>query len=530
MRKLLFMLAALALAGQAAAGEGRTVDAKTGDDSDWPTAENYPAHAPFLDGLKIGLDEILELNAHPLIEDRMLAYVRSTDTSTKTQGDFDPVADYETYVPHKTQPDISHFERTILTGYLDDVSDTGLTRFLALYHLNRSLLRNAGGEAVAHTIIARYFLHRTVALGDDSDWVKTALRKTQRRIKALVAGGTARDDAAADAEENHAAHRYFRRSFFGNHEERRYIAVNKLLDDFANHPNNMLTNTYLTTANIWVGGEADYDDPTILYSFVLSSYFSVRARYLAERTEERWRADPVHAKRFRLATLIGGWTVPARRWLAKLHGDQEAVALLDAEHREWLDINVAFTSVPVGLMLFEEQQNFAEGFAAWEAGRTYCDQVDPRDLSCINWPRASFNILSFVLGEVDFFLKAGLLEQARALLSLRFLPLDIFADSFANWDLGRDAWLHRENNLERIAELYANDDPEDDPSHFLLKQHKWGPGTFQCQVCHTRQSKEWPRGEVKRVLASTSEIPPIGRGNWPRVSTTWYGALKGTAR
>ena len=86
--------------------------------------------------------------------------------------------------------------------------------------------------------------------------------------------------------------------------------------------------------------------------------------------------------------------------------------------------------------LFEEGENFAEGFAAWEAGRTYCDKVAPRNLSCINWPRASFNILSFVLGEVDFFLKAGQIEQAKALLALRFVPIDIFAESFAVWDLG----------------------------------------------------------------------------------------------
>lgn len=493
-----------------------------------PMMDTYYANASFYDALGISQETIRSLQSHPVVQRNVLYGTAGRLEALSNATVSDPVADYETYIPHKTQPKISRFEKVILAAYLEKPNDSSLAQLLALYHLNKSLLRRKGGEAVGHTIIAQYFLNRSLDLGDDPRWVRKALSKTDGELKQLIARGRATHNEASDAEDDHAAHEYFRTAFFDNHEENRYVAVKMLLDDFVSYPNNTLTNTYLTTANIWVGGEAGYDDPTILYSFVLSSYFSVRARTLAERVEMRWREDPMRNERFRLATLIGGWTVPARRWLAKLQEDQPAVALLDAEHREWLQINRAFHSVPVGLMLFEEKENFVEAFAAWEAGRTHCEEA-PLNLSCINWPRSSFNILSFVLGEVDFFLKAGQLEQARTLLSWRFIPIDIFAESFALWDLGRDAWKHRENNLERIAELYQNDDPNDDPAHFLLKQHKWGPGTITCQTCHQRQSKVWPEGEVDRVLSIADEFPPIGSGNWPEVSTTWYGSVKRNA-
>jgi len=438
----------------------------------------------------------------------------------------DPLSDYETFIPRSTQPQISRGEKRLVKAYLDNIDNAGLAQLLALYHLSRSLLRYSDGDAVKHTILAQYFLRRSQDLGSDRRWIRDSLQATEVRLQLLSFFRSFTNDAQANADEYHPAHEYFRETFFNNHEGNRFIALEKLLDDYFEHPENTLTNTYLTTVNIWMGGEANYDDPTILYHFVMSSYFSVRARDLAEQREILWRQNPATNTRFRLATLIGGWTVPARRWLAKLQGDVAAVASLDNEHNQWLAINTAFTSVPVGLMLFPENDRFDEGFAGWEAGRNYCDKVSPTDLSCINWPRASFNILSFILSEADFFLKKGDVATARTLLSLRNLPIPIFAESFAVWDLGREAWEHREQNAEKIAALYQNDNPADDPTNFLLKKHQWGPQAIVCQVCHQRQSKQWPEGEVERVLTQTDEIPPIGEGNWPAVSTTWYGSSK----
>ena len=70
-------------------------------------------------------------------------------------------------------------------------------------------------------------------------------------------------------------------------------------------------------------------------------------------------------------------------------------------------------------------------------------------------------------------------EADYALLDLRHVPHEYFADSFAVWDIGCDAWVHREWNLEANAALHQNDDPSDDPSHFLLKQYRWVPWYLQ---------------------------------------------------
>ena len=459
----------------------------------------------------------LALQAHP-------AGLHSVAADAAAAVAPDPVASYETFVPVTAPPRLPVLENVLLTAYLDNVNDKTLAQLLALYHLPKSLLRGNDGAAVAHTIYAQYFLNRSRDLGVKQRWITQALAETDRKLNALIARGAAHDDDAADAQENHAAHAYFRDAFFNNHEENRYGAVTNLLNDFVRHPNNTLTNTFLTTATIWVGGEAARNDPRILQSFILSSYFSIRARALAERVEIRWQQSPQDHHRFRLATLIGGWSVPARRWLAKLHGDAAAVQALDQEHNQWLDINPAFHSVPVGLMLFEEP-NWLEGLGAWQRGADACNAA-PTNLVCLTWPYVSFNQMPFLLGQVDFLLKAGAVDAARGILALRNIPIDIFAGSFPLWDFGQDPWLHREENLERIAELYQNGDPGDDPSHFLLKQHKWGPGTILCQVCHERQGRQWAAGDVERTLSIADEFPPIGAGNWPAVSTTWYGATK----
>ncbi|QSA96531.1 hypothetical protein [Methylococcus sp. EFPC2] len=488
-----------------------------------PVSHYFSFHNPLYLELRVPFSEIVAFSKIPQTRHALFDIPGDHDADD-SNTEADPVADYKTSFPHKTQPNISRFEKAILTAYLEKPDDVVLAKFLALYHLNKSLLRKTGGEAVRHTVIAQYFLNRALDLGGRSAWLRDALAKTDGKINSLISRESADEDYAANLEDGHAAHQYFRTAFFDNHEENRYSAVEKLFSDFASHPKNLFTNVYLTTSGVWVGGEAIYEDPTVLYNFVIASYFSVRSRVLAEEAEVLWREDPEHNKRFRLATFVGGWTVPARRWLAKLHGDAAAIKSLDAEHNKWLAINPEFHSGPVGLLMFEEKENFAEGFAAYELGRKYCFDIVSNNLTCTNWPYASHNILAFILGEVDFYLKAGLVDEARNILTVRHIPIDILGGDFQYWDLGREAWIHREDNLERIAELYANDDPSDDPTNFLLNEHKWGPSTINCQGCHQRQGKVWPEGEVERVLSIVDEFPPIGEGKWPTVSTTWYGS------
>lgn len=443
----------------------------------------------------------------------------------------DPVAGYETYVPNKTPRLIPFVEYALLKSYLDNNRNIGLIKSLAAYHLRQSLVGNGdisigradGGDAVRHTILAQYFLNRALDMVHD-DAIKKMADLAEKSVDKLIASRVNNDTPLTNADENHLAHELYQDAFFNNHEEKRYDAAKALFNDFFMHPKNMLTNTYLATVHVWNGGEGAYSDPAILYDFILAGYFSVRTRYLAEQVEALSEQNPNVIKRFRLAGNIGSWTVAPRRWLAEFHGDQVAVDKLDLEHRLWLDLNPQFTSIPIGLLLFNgSPEKVAEGFGAWNLANTTCQQF-PLNISCIHWARATYNYLPYFLGEVDYLLRLGQVDQARTLLSYRNIPVDEFSGFFSMWDLGRDAWMHREQNLEHIVELYQNNDPSDDPANALLKRHKWGPSAITCQLCHQSQGKIWPEENVEQTLSKADVFPAIGRGKWPAVMTSWYGS------
>jgi hypothetical protein len=462
----------------------------------------------------LGVDSatIMSLESHPA----MLQFLRGASMAYDKPLTGDPVADYETNLPHGSRPQITAFERIVLPAYLENPGDRRLAMVLAIYHLDKSLLKGGrpSGKDVAHTIIAEYFLNRIVELGGNQKWVKTSLEKTGKELHKVI-----KRQPSLDLSEGHEAHKYFINAFNYN-EQNRYTAVAKLFDSFVQNPGNVLTNAYLTASNIWVGGEAGYEDPTVLYNMLLSSYFSMRIVQLAQQAEAAWMVDPVNNQRFRLASILGGWTVPARRWLATLHGDQEATALLDAEHRSWLAINRAFHSASVGLMLFDEPANFWEGFGAWNAGAEHCEEL-PAIRTCIDSPRISYNLLSFTLGLVDYFIKAGMLDTAQMVLFFRFFPFT----HWEGWYLGQEAWLHRETNMQQIHQLYSNGDPSDDPTHFLLKSRKWGADTITCQTCHQAQGRGWTEEEIN----SPPQLPHESLatiGTWPAVTTTWYGSVQ----
>lgn len=460
----------------------------------------------------LGVDAktVLSLEAHPAF----LQFLQGASMNYDKPLTGDPIADYETKLPHGAQPQLTTFEKVVLPAYLENTGDRRLAMLLAIYHLDKSLLRGRqDGDSLKHTIIAQYFLHRVVDLGGGQKWVTAALDKTEKEIRKIT------NRTVLDLSEGHEAHKYFINAFNYN-EQNRYTAVAKLFDYFVQNPGNVLTNAYLTASNIWVGGEAGYEDPTVLYHMLLSSYFSVRTVQLAQQAAAAWDLDPVSNKRFRLETILGGWTVPARRWLAKLHGNQDAITLLDVEHRSWLAINRAFHSASIGLMMFDEPANFWEGFNAWFAGGTHCEE-EPTIRTCIDTPRISYNLLAFTLGFADYFIKAGMLDAAQGVLMFRYFP-------FTHWDgwyLGQEAWLHRENNMQSIYALYNDGDPANDPTHFLLKSRKWGASTITCQMCHQAQGRGWTQEEVDAP-------PPLPHGtistisSWPIVTTTWYGSVK----
>lgn len=291
-----------------------------------------------------------------------------------------------------------------------------------------------------------------------------------------------------------------------------------MLDDYVDHSNNVYTSFLNTALNLWVGNEADYADASMLYNFILGSYFSARTMELAYKAEMNWSQDPENNQRFRLASILGGFSALERKSLAIIHDDQAAIEKIDNEHREWRLINPAFHSFTVGLSFFKEPENFLEGYMAWEGALSSCEER-PELITCLNRPRYTFNSLGIFVGRADFALKSGDIASAQT-----YLFITQFLENFAFWDLGRDAITHRQINADAIAALYLNDDPSDDPSHFNMKKHKWGGDTSTCQTCHQTQSRVWSQEEQDNVLVAPDDMLTVG--DWPEFSTTWYGALK----
>ena len=425
----------------------------------------------------------------------------------------------ETPLPHSTQVPVPLAERLLVKAYLNAPSDSVLTSFLALTSLNKSLLNRfsqAGpGERFKYTLLAQYYLNRAKDLGRREAWIPALISAAQAEIDAVVSRG-----AAVTSEENHPAHRYFNETF--NYKEgNRYTALARLLDDFVEQPKNVYTAFQLTAVNTWIGGEAEFDDPTVLYNFVVGSYLSIHTMGLAQQLEVAWVANNNATPRFRMATILGGFSALNRRWLAKLHGDSVAVQAVDDEHRQWRLVQRAFHAFTVGLSFFEEQEHFAEGIAAWQDSFTHCAEVPVR--TCSNVPRFSHNFASFVLGYVDFLLKAGQADAARQYLSIRHVP-EQFPPmaAYQTWDLGRAGWEYRETHVDQIVAAYANGNQADDPMNFMMRKKRWGSDTATCQVCHQAQSTVWTEEEKNVILLPPEAVASVGV--WPRVATTWYGS------
>lgn len=395
----------------------------------------------------------------------------------------------------------------MLVDYLNHPKKKQLTRSLGDYHVHRSLIERApGGEAVRHSIFALYFLNRTRDLGVQS----TSLNRTIAQLEAALAA-LFQSNAAITLDENRAAHVLYRRTFHFNEEWNRYNALSGLLQEFSTTPRNVYTSFAITALNLWVGGEANFDDPTTLYNFLLGSYFSLHTMNLSRELEEAWDEDQITA-RFRMSATLGGFSLLQRRWLAFVHDDQPAIQLIDDEHRAWYQIQPAFHSFPLGLPFFDEPENFGEGYAVYLSGIPSCSAIPVR--TCSDLPRFRFNLLGFVLGIVDYALKAGELDTAQQFLQFRHDPSQ--ADAWAAWSIGRESWLHREQNFDAIAALYANRKAKDDPVNFEMKRRKWGEDT-------TTQAS----GISWEVVNEPQILPPPETAsvrNWPPVTTAWYGA------
>jgi len=427
----------------------------------------------------------------------------------------DPISGYETSLPHASRAKISRLESALLSTYLNDPNSVELSQLMAIYHALR-LPRRFGTvyrderkvRFLQHAIYVSYFVKRAQTLGNDAAWLSRVLIYAETLLASWLPSDLPLDDS-----ESSDAQLFFLQAFNFN-EADRYRAADKLLDDLLKNPTNLTTNAYVIASNIWNAGEAEYADPTILYSMVLSSYFAERVLPLYQRAEEAWVGDPQNNRLYRLATLLGGWSVPARRWLAKLHGDEDIVSLLDEEHRVWFEINPYFHSASIGWMLFDEPENIMEGFQS-----TFSVFGCSGSRACTDRPRFSFNILNYSLLVIDYFLKLGDTGTAGFFLTFKYNP-DFQFDS---WLLGQEAWEHREANMMEIVERYQNDDPHDDPTTASLKSHKWGPNTITCQLCHQAQARTWTENERATVILPSDSDAFVG--DWPEVKVEWDGSF-----
>ncbi len=450
------------------------------------------------------------------------------DARDEEQTGVDPsLSDFETELPQSKMPRLRPHERRLLLRYLDNPQNMHHALSLGRRHIFRFFResrprkrawkelhpRKRAGQALKHAILAQYFFQRALDLGAPRRRIQRPLKITRRYLDYLLA-----TPGSITADENRDAHRLFRKAFHFE-EGKRFAAQYALLNEFANDPNNVYTSSALTTLPAWMGSESASDDPTVLYDFVVGSFFSLRTMDQARTLEEQYLEDPSSTSRFRLAANLGGFSTVQRRWLATFHQDEAAVEAIDDEHRQWMTIHPSFHAISLGTPFFEEEEHLLEGLQALLAATPHCEATAVR--TCSNRPRFYFNRLAFTLTIVDFLLKLGQVDEAQQTLGFRFDPAE--ADSWNNWELGQEAWLHREANAAAIAALYNNDDPSDDPTHFQLRKKDWGMSMTTCQTCHQTQGKEWTDEEFAEVILPPEEVATVG--SWPEVPTTWYGTL-----
>lgn len=424
----------------------------------------------------------------------------------------DPLADYETNLPNAAKPPISKAEARLLIKYMENPADSHAARIMAAYHLLHIPLANGQGDTaninrIKHAVYAQYFLLRAKRLGAGERWIDSGIRATEKVLAVMLP-----TNRPLDLSEGNAAHKVFLEAF-NYTESNRYTAEDRLFKDLLRNPTNLLTNQYTAAVNLWNAGEAGYDDPAILYSYLKASYFGGRTTELAKRAEQEWVADPANHGLFRLAPAVGGFSLPARRWLAKFHGDLAAVALVNAELQQWFEKYPSFYMFPIGVVGFTEPENFFNGFLALLTAIDKC--TNNPDVFCEDHPRAPYNVISFFMYSFDYFLKVGDMGSAAAMLTMKNVPFF----RYDTWYLGHDAWKHREDNMAQISALYHNGDPADDPVNGFLKRHKWGPESSTCQLCHQVQGATFTEEEMENVRS----LPESERyiQNWPVSQVSW---------
>lgn len=235
---------------------------------------------------------------------------------------------------------------------------------------------------------------------------------------------------------------------------RRDAPLGELTQAWAADPSDARINLLLGLNHLWIVAEGDRTNARILDHLLLSEVFLARAQRLAPDDDR-----------------IPSWLDPVRHVLAGIEGDRAAVetswqSLLAAYERD-----PAFHSFSVALLAVDEPRGsdlFALGHRALRtAAEGGCEEGDP---SCENHPRWPHNQEGYLTFWADYELKAGEREKAAEILEMvKTVP------EYADWALRAEV-DDRLANLALYAELYANDDPGDDPPT-IIQSHG-------CGSCH----------------------------------------------
>jgi hypothetical protein len=428
-------------------------------------------------------------------------------------------AGYDIHFPYTNGNSLPKFEKALLEAYLNHSSDLTLAKNLADIHVKKSGLHNkkliiTNGESLRHSILAQYFLERAIELGDKSPVTTASLMSVTKGLDSLF-----KTDSVIENDWTRESHQYFIHAF--NYEEKnRHIAADRLLEDFLVQPNNVFTSFYIEAVTLWNGSESAYDDPTILYNYLVSSYFSLHAMSLAKTLEKNWIQNPEQYRPFRLAHILGGVSIVQRRWLATLHNDQAAIQLIDDEHWAWYKVSPVFHGYTLAVTMFHEPQNYQKAFQSIADGMLVDCFKTPDIRTCKDSARLSFNTLGVTLSVIDYMARMGATDKAKEFLGAKNNP----EFHYAGWDLGRAAWEYREKNIDDMTRRFHNDNPDDDPLMFGLKAKKWGTSVLTCQYCHQAQSRQWTEEEKNYIQLPTAATTKLAQ--WPMVSTTWFGTVK----
>lgn len=428
-------------------------------------------------------------------------------------------SDFILEMPNAAGPDITAYEATIASGYLDAPQDIAQVELNAIYHKNKSMLYNdTDASSLKHTILASYFLNRSIELNQAQGsapamWVAFSRRKIDRNLHV----------AMTSQAQTHAGHAPSHDTFFeafNYTESNRHTAQNALLEELLNDPANVMTMMFAAGSAFWNGSEASYDDPSVLYQYILGSYLTIKTMEMSEEVELAYLEDPQDDRRNRIASILGGWSAAQRHWLAGIHGDSVSKELVNAEHDLWFEFNPIFHGVTIGLAYFRDPARFLKGMGGWNASLSECQIPEAGDFrGCLNKPRFSHNILSIFGGMTDFFIKAGQYGPAQYFLTQLNQNPDL---QFSTFTLGQPLWDLRLNNMAEMNALWTNADPTDDPTMFVSTRHKWGEDTFTCQTCHQTQGREWTQEEQDTIQPTHGTLATIG--DWPEVTTSWYGS------